>query len=383
VHFKQIMRTNPITGRMERPWRNRDSQFVLGDPAKGDVRHHDTHAVKVDNYGEALELVEEGFSIRMSDGKNPASLVTPASLTFVDEPVSVLDELWTFSMPDAPFSREELERDIRRTILIQAGEIYWLANSDAADAFVGFPLEIDEVEHGGQEELLDLSRFNFARVVLNAYEGAFRTGIRPLTAEDADELEMMIGAVTGGRMRRYPSPSDRPGSALRQTMLSAYLRWKMSEGALFDNKLDQSAVESLAVLAGMSEQAVRNSLNKEGLSPVRGKLDYDAVIRWLEQRRDFVPLREDERPEARLTWEAIHLLRTVPLRDAFKEIRDRDQRPRDRQALDSVEELLARTVEQGGEPRPSDLRAYARLLGFAIDTFVLNFGDAVSAAPSR
>jgi hypothetical protein len=372
-----------VSGHVERPWRNRNSEFVLGDPARGDIRHHDAHGTKVDNYGEALELVERGFSIRMSDGKAPASLVTPASLNFVDEPVTTLDELWTFSMPSVPFSREDLEQDLRKALLVQAGEIYWLANSDAADAFIGFPLDIDGVEHGDQIEQVDLIRFNFARVIQNAYEGAFRTGPHPLSDEDVDELELMIGAISGGATRRYHSPVDLPGSPLRRTMLSAYLRWKVSEGALFDNKLDRSAVESLAVLADMTEQAVRNSLNKEGLSPVKGKIDYEGIMRWLEQRRDFVPLREDERPEARWTWEAIHLLRTRPLPVAFEEIRTRDLRPKDDHALASVEQKVMEALGRGGTPVQGDLRAYARHLRLAIDTFVLNFDDAVAQARGR
>lgn len=383
MHFKQILRTNPTSGRVERPWRNRNSEFVLGDPAKGDVRHHDAHGTNVDNYGEALELVERGFSIRMSDGKAPASLVTPASLNFVDEPVTTLDELWTFSMPSVPFSREDLEQDLRKALLVQAGETYWLANSAAADAFIGFPLDIDGVEHGDQIEQVDLARFNFARVIQNAYEGAFRAGPNALSDEDVDELELMIGAISGGATRRYQSPADLPGSPLRRTMLSAYLRWKVSEGALFDNKLDQSAVESLAVLADMSEQAVRNSLNKEGLSPVKGKIDYAAIMRWLEQRRDFVPLREDERPEARSTWDAIHLLRTRPLPAAFEEIRTRDLRPKDDQALSSAELKILEAVKQGRAPAQDELRSYARHLRFAIDTFVLNFEDALAQSPDR
>lgn len=319
----------------------------------------------------------------MSDGKAPASLVTPASLTFVDEPVTTLDELWTFSMPSVPFSREDLEQDLRKALLVQAGETYWLANSAAADAFIGFPLDIDGVEHGDQIEQVDLARFNFARVIQNAYEGAFRAGPNALSDEDVDELELMIGAISGGATRRYHSPVDLPGSPLRRTMLSAYLRWKVSEGGLFDNKLDQSAVESLAVLADMSEQAVRNSLNKEGLSPVKGKIDYEGIMRWLEQRRDFVPLRENERPEARSTWDAIHLLRTRPLPVAFEEIRTRDLRPKDDHALAFVEQKVMEAVGRGGTPAQEDLRAYARHLRLAIDTFVLNFDDAVAQARDR
>jgi hypothetical protein len=372
-----------MTGRIERPWRNRSREFLLGDPSSGDLRHHDSHAVKVDNYGEVLDLLERGFAIRMSDGTAPASLVTPASLTVVDEPVSSIDELWTFSMPDAPFSWEDVEQDLKAALLAQAGEIYWIANADAAAAFIGFPIDIDDIEHGSQAGIIDLGRFNLSRVAHVAYESAFRTGDRSLRDEDADELELLIGAIAGGPTRRYPSPIDRSDSPLSRTMLSAYLRWKISNGALFDNKLDQGAVDSLALLAGMSEQAVRNSLSKEGLSPVKGKLDYQAVMRWLEQRREFVPLREDERPEAQATWDAIHILGTSPLQMALSEIRGRNQLVGDSRALTTIEQRIVLIAEQGGLVPNADLRTYARHLGLAIDTLVLNFADAVAQAPSH
>lgn len=379
MNYKQIIRINPQSGRTERPWRNRDHFFVLADPTKGAVRHHDEHSIKVDNYGEALELVERGHPIRMSDGKSAPSLVSPASLTINDEPVTQLDELWTYSMPDVPFTWDRLEKDLRTAILSKAGEIYWLAGADAATSFAGIELDVDEIEHGTQAEELDLERFNFVRVIRNAYESAFRTGeARLIGDEDIDELELMIGALFTAGPRRYSNPVDEPGSPLRRTMVSAYLRWKLSEGLLFDHDLDQSAVESLAVLAGMSEQAVRNSLSREKLSPVKGKLDQEATIHWLENRRDFVPLRENERPQARATWRALHLLKTMQIADALSAIREASLSPS--KEIDQAEQALLQAVMHGKPPEPEALRTYAREMELSIDTFALEFGTAVAAA---
>lgn len=372
VNFKQIIRVNPVTGRTERPWRNRDHEFVLGDPAKGNVKHHDEHATKVDNYGEALECVERGFSIRMSDGETPPSLVSPGSLTFLDDPVERLDDLWSYSMPALPFSREQLERDIRGELMSEAGEIYWIANSEAANAFIGFPLDIDAVESATEIDRVELARFNLARVVICAYESAFRAGPLAMSEEDADELELLIGATFNSFNRRYGSPLQVPTSPLRRTMLSAYFRWKLSDGDLFGSEFNQSAVETLAVLAGMTDQGVRNSLNKEGLSPVRGKVDYPGIIRWLENRRDFFPLREDERPAARSTWAAIHELTTKPPKEALAAIAGRNPTA-DRTALKAAELQIAEALTSGRQPHPRALRAYARSLGFNIDTFVRQF----------
>src|SRR5690606_18238476 len=175
-------------------------------------------------------------------------------------------------------SRKDLEKDIRRALTSMAVDIYWIAGQQAAEAFAGSEFDIDDAEQ--LESKLDLVRFNFARVVFAAYESAFRAGeARLIGDEDVDELEIMIGAIIGAPFRRYPSPVDLRESPLRRTMLSAYLRWQISEFGGFENdKLDQSAVEKLAVLAGMTDQAVRNSLNKEGLS-AKGEMHYPSIIR--------------------------------------------------------------------------------------------------------
>lgn len=373
MHYKQITRINANTGSIERPWRNRSHFFVLGDPSCGTLRHHDEYAVKVDNYGEALELVENGFSIRMSDGRSPPSLVAPASLKLVDEPVGTLDELWTYTMPETPFSRTALEDDVRKAIASQCAEIYWLANPDAANAFIGFDFDIDEVESGAQARLIDLGRFNFARVISNAYESAFRVGSAKLISdEDVDELELMIGATFAAAARRYPSPTDRPESPIRQTMLSAYLRWRISDGSFHAENVDQSLVENLAILARMSDQAVRNSLNKEGLSS-KGEVDYQSILNWLEHRRDFIPLREDERFEARETWRALHDFKSLDLNDAFKSVRSRRGKVENSGELQPIEQAIATRLAELEAPALAELRAYARVQQLCIDTFVVNF----------
>lgn len=380
MHYKTITRVNPKTGALERPWRNRDHQFVLGDPSKGDQRHHDEHAVKVDNYGEAVELVQGGFAIRVSDGRSPPSLVVPGSLEIGDDPVTSLDDYWTYTMPEVPFTQAELEQDIRSAILCHAGEISWMAGQDAADGFIGFSLGVDVIEHGEQAELIDLERFNLTRLARNAYESAFRVGkARLIGDKDIDEIELLLGAMLSKTGHRYPHPIDSKTSPLRRTLASAYLRWKIYETRLVEDHLDQSGVENLAVLAGMSEQAVRNSLAKEGLSAVRGKADYLALIKWLEGRRDFVPLREDERLEARATWARLARLKRKNVASALKF--DSSVWDGDSAHLSAVNELADRIASLSKQDQPvpdADLRAYARSAQLCIDTFVTEFRRALT-----
>ncbi len=381
MDYKQITRINPKTGNLERPWRNRDHFFVLGDPAIGAVKHHDENAVKVDNYGEALELVQKGHSIRMADGRSSPSLVTPPSLRIVDEPYSCLDDLWTYTMPELPFSRQELEKDIRRTLVAEAAEISCVANSETARAFIGFDFDLDSADDPDISARIDLSRFNFARVVFNAFESAFRTGAAKLISdEDIDELEIMIGALVASPCRRFSSPVDRRMSPLQQTMQAAYLRWQIAEGVfLIEDKLDQSAVASFSALTGMTDQAVRNSLNKQGISAVKGKIEYRETLRWLENRRQFFPLREDERPNARITWEAIHFFKTLSVPKAFVAVRDRSNALKPGPEMNVSEARIAEHDAAGSIPSPSVLRQYARDLGLNIDTFVMQFSKLARA----
>ena len=51
-----ITRTNPRTGKTERPYRDKQGQFVLGDPAFGSELHHRKNAVLTTEYDEACLL---------------------------------------------------------------------------------------------------------------------------------------------------------------------------------------------------------------------------------------------------------------------------------------------------------------------------------------
>lgn len=60
-----ITRKNPKTGKTERPYRDKQGHFVLGDPAFGSELHHRKNAVLTTDYDEASRLVRRGFSIRI------------------------------------------------------------------------------------------------------------------------------------------------------------------------------------------------------------------------------------------------------------------------------------------------------------------------------
>lgn len=377
--FTQIRRTNPTTGAIERPWRMRErglnGMFVLGDPAQGAQKHHKDNAVMVPSYSEALELVRKGFSIRMSDGRSPASLVSPGSLELVDEPVKHIDELWTYTMPEAPFTLDAVMEDLRAHLLEQAADIAIIANFDMASAFIGFEFDpLDDPENKEAAARIDLSRFHMARIVRRAYESAFRPWPSHEIAEDeVDDVERIIMS-SFDRFKR-----DTP---LGLTMMAAYHRASIVGGGFLANdEIDQSATEAIGRLTRMPAATVRSALNRDGLHLAKSKIDIQAVIDWVVTRRNFAPMRESELWEGRWAYRILHDFKTSPLEEAFASVRRRLHHATD--DLAEAENVIRQRREAGQMPSHAEVRRYAAAVRVAPDTFILGltdlWGGAVSA----
>ena len=346
--------------------------FVLADPAQGAERHHKSNAVMVPSYSEALALVRKGYSIRVSDGRNAANLVTPGSLQFVDEPVDRLDDLWTYTMPEVPFTLDAVMQELREHLLSQASDIGWIANADAASTFIGF--NFDPVDGGESREALervDLERFNISRIVRAAYQSAFRPWPGDeISEDDVDELEQIITGSMVRFHRRHGSPIDQESSALQRTLLAAYYRWQIVDGCFLTRvELNQGATEAIGALTGMPANAVRNALSRDGISLVKSKIDHPALIEWIITRRNFAPLRQCELWEERWTWRVLHQFFHLPLPDAFAEIRT--QMRNFSSDLAAAEQTIADHREAGEMPSEAELRRYAAALGIAPDNLIL------------
>jgi hypothetical protein len=377
THFTRILRTNPVTGLLEKPWRQRDRTFVLADPAHGAQRHHKSNAVFATSYAEALELVRQGFAIRMSDGRSAPSLVAAGSLELVDGPVASLDDLWTFTMPEAPFALETVLEELRQHFRSQASDLGCIAGDEAASAFIGFPFDWrDDSENPEACSRIDLARFNMTRIVTAAWHSAFRpTPESPAIAEDdVDELEQILCASLVRFTRRHGSPLDQDGSALQRTILSAYYRWQivdgcfLPEGVLTEGKPDHSVTEAIGALTGMPATAVRNTLSRDGLSLVRSKLDRDALINWIVTRRNFAPLRESETREGRWAWIVAGDLHFTPGDEGFAKARQRVHTATP--DLPAAEAAIIARRSAGEMPTHAELRGYAEALQVSPDSLI-------------
>lgn len=287
-----ITRTNPKTGKTERPYRDKQGHFVLGDPAFGSELHHRKNAVLTTEYDEALRLVRKGFSIRMTAGDGtPPSLISSGKLTLteIDEP-SAGDI--PAEGPLTPFSRDDVMHDLRKALVAEAAMIAHWGSYEAAEAFLGFPSSDDAGEpyDDADPSQVDLSRFRSTPLIEASYDWAFQSGkpeaFRP---ESWDDLGSLMDGASAGTISTI-SPMGDPESPLRVTIGTAFARWKFE----FETWLPLS-VRELAYLAQMNEVAARNALAKAGIKG-RGGIDNDVARRWLADRQKFVPTRSELLP---------------------------------------------------------------------------------------
>ena len=280
-----ITRKNPKTGKTERPYRDKQGNFVLGDPAFGSELHHRKNAVLTTDYDEALRLVRNGFSIRMSAGDGtPPSLISARKLTLTDVHEPSPDDI-PDGGPLTPFSRDEVMHGLRKALVAKAAMIARWGSDEAAQAFLGFSSSDD-----ADPSEVDLSRFRSTPLIGAGYDWAFQTGqpeaFRPDTREDLRSL--MDGGFSGTISTL--SPMAEADSALRVTLGTAFARWKFEfqpESLL--------SVRELAYLAQMTEVAARNALAKAGIKG-RGGIDNGIAREWLAKRQRFVPTRTNLLP---------------------------------------------------------------------------------------
>ncbi|WP_170003330.1 hypothetical protein [Pseudopontixanthobacter vadosimaris] len=287
-----ITRTNPKTGKIERPYRDKQSHFVLGDPAFGSELHHRKNAVLTTEYDEALRLVRKGFSIRMSAGDGtPPSLISAGKLTLTEVDKPSAGEI-PAEAPLTPFSRDDVRHDLRKALVAEAAMIAHWGSYEAAEAFLGFPSSDDAGEpyDDADPSEVDLSRFRSTPLIEASYDWAFQTGNPGSFRPDSwDDLASLMDGASAGTISTI-SPMGNPESHLRITIGTAFARWKFE----FEPG-GHLSVRELAYLAQMNEVAARNALAKDGIK-ARGGIENRMARQWLAQRQKFVPTRKNLLP---------------------------------------------------------------------------------------
>lgn len=287
-----ITRTNPKTGKTERPYRDKQGHFVLGDPAFGSELHHRKNAFLTTEYDEALRLVRKGFSIRMSAGDGtPPSLISAGKLTLTEVDKPSAGDI-PAEGPLTPFSRDDVMHDLRKALVAEAAMIAYWGSYEAAEAFLGFPSSNDAGEpyDDADPSEVDLSHFRSTPLIEASYDWAFQTGKPEAFCPDSwDDLGSLMDGASAGTISTL-SPMGNPESPLRVTIGTAFARWKFE----FETWLPLS-VRELAYLAQMNEVAARNALAKSGIKG-RGGIENDVARSWLAERQKFVPTRTELLP---------------------------------------------------------------------------------------
>lgn len=313
----RITRRNPHTGRLERPWRNREGLFVLGDPDHGAQRHHDRFAVKVATLAEVADLVRRGYALRMTDGETPPALIASNALMLEEVDEDEGPALWAETLPKPPFGKEDMMAELRQVLLVQANQIAHAGSMEAAAAFAGFESEDASYPYCSDGPArLDLGRFRAASYMDRAYDYAYQVGRHWRFGDDTaqDVREFVMGA-NSRRSDGDASPLADPDGLCRRAADTAFARWKLGEG--YD-----LTVRELALLGGMKETAVRNSLSKERIAIERGTIEGETARQWLKDRRDFVPTRTEQGNTERWAAHSRAVLDHRPFAEAFARILD-------------------------------------------------------------
>ncbi len=198
----------------------------------------------------------------------------------------------------APVTREEVMRDLRKVLKDIASHILVAGpDSDSAEAILGFEIQEKTFQDVLQidPEMIQLERFSITAIIDKAYDFAYQVGPRSnrYTIEDGEVQRILTirhdspGGVWGLDQGSISDSGDHP---ICRTIDTAHARWEYAyRGAL--------TVRQLALLANMTEPAVRTSLSKEGIRTAGGrdkdsgltKISIEDSRRWLEGRRGFVP----------------------------------------------------------------------------------------------
>jgi hypothetical protein len=142
---------------------------------------------------------------------------------------------------------------------------------------------------------VDLKRFAASSYLSVAYDYVFQVGQCWNYSEyDNHNIIAFSDGVTPAASYGDISPFLMKNSKCRHVVDLAIGRWNLEAG---DNR--QLTIRQLALLAGMSEAAVRNSLSVE---KIRTPVEAQIAKEWLQGRKGFSPTRSGENQSA--LWQA-------------------------------------------------------------------------------
>jgi hypothetical protein len=207
------------------------------------------------------------------------------------------------------FSFDEYVREIKLGLLVVADHIRRLRGESAASEFIGFQVEGELSE--ASPDKVNLEQFGSGLAWLLMYNFAFGNpaffGHMPVgPSDDFEESALASFIAMVPTTWAYGEKSHWPEDPLCQRTLDAFrARRKLDDPTLRETAF--FTVRELALLADMTEGAVRNAMSTRDLEFRReGKatvIDWSAAAAWLPKKRGFRPTptavsQDDEFPAA-------------------------------------------------------------------------------------
>lgn len=187
----------------------------------------------------------------------------------------------------APFTRDDMLNELGTIMLFMADQIAMTKSIEAAIAYIGF--ESDQY-HKEPPNKVNLKDFNVTSTLNTLYSYAFQTEGAHYVGENIiqDGHVFQLGMPRcGGQLEEggETHPFMGPEGMCRRTVETAQARWTL------DNHETDLTVRQLALLANMTEGAVRNALGAAGIKAKgpRTSVPLEFAETWLPGRRGFIP----------------------------------------------------------------------------------------------
>lgn len=201
------------------------------------------------------------------------------------------------------FTKQDVMNELRKILLVQADHLAIAGSPELAETFIGLPQPEGSWNFSDHDpEIVDLSRFNIAHQFDQCFDYAFTPSV--LTSHDDSYVQdlqvFMLGIPrtdNGGEMLPFLQ------EGFCHTVAEATLaRFNLDEG--FDLTTSQ-----VALMANMTEGAVRNALAQKGESGLRAipgtknpvMIEHAEALSWLQGRRGFAPTPQHFREDRFLT----------------------------------------------------------------------------------
>lgn len=188
-----------------------------------------------------------------------------------------------------PFTLDEMRSELCAILLFRADDLAMTKDSDAAASFIGFPSDHYFKESPSQ---VNLTQFRISSAMHVLFDYAFQVGRAEEFGENLlqDAVVFMENIPRAGGQDEKSGETHRfmdPDGLCRTVVETAGARRKLDD-ACYGSEL---SVRELALLARMTEGAVRNALAGAGIKSKGAKtyVSTEFAKEWLAGRRGFVP----------------------------------------------------------------------------------------------